>query len=84
VDPVASMRDLLGELVRARGALDQQRRRMPGVRPELAVAQSRLADALRAYLDALDACGAPSPYRLRDELRLLDSIAPPGSRSGSV
>jgi hypothetical protein len=80
VDPVDSIRDLLGELVLARRALDQQRRRAPSVRLELAVAQSRLADALRAYLDALDASGAPSPYRLRDELRLLDSIGSPSSR----
>lgn len=80
MDPVASIRDLLGELVLARRALDQQRRRAPSVRLELAVAQSRLADALRAYLDALDASGAPSPYRLRDELRLLDSIGSPSSR----
>lgn len=74
VDTADSMRDLLTEVVLARGALDRQRRRTPVVRIDLGVAQSRLAEALRAFQSALRAEGAPMPYRLRDELRLLESL----------
>ncbi len=73
-----SLRDLLTEVVLARGALLRQRRRTPVVRLDLGTAQSRLADALRAYRDALRADGAPIPYRLRDELRLLEALGEQG------
>jgi hypothetical protein len=69
-----TLRDLLTEVVLARGALHQQRGRRPVGRQELGGAQSRLAHALRAYEAALAAEGAPMPYRLRDELRLLESL----------
>jgi hypothetical protein len=75
---VSSLRDLLTEVVLARGALHRQRRRTPVVRLDLGTAQSRLAEALRAYQDALRADGAPIPYKLRDELRLLQSLGEPG------
>jgi hypothetical protein len=69
-----SLRDLLSEIVLARGALQRQRTRRPPDRLELGGAQARLAAALRAYQSALVASGAPMPYRLRDELRLLESL----------
>ena len=78
METVGSLRDLLTEVVLARGALVRQRRRTPVVRLDLGVAQARLADALRAYQNALDSEGAPIPYRLRDELRLLEALGEPG------
>lgn len=74
----SSFRQLLTEVVLARGALHRQRRRQPVARLDLGAAQLRLAEALRAYLDALGAEGAPVPYRLRDELRLLEGLGEPG------
>jgi hypothetical protein len=75
VEPAAgNLRDLLTEVVLARGALHRQRGRRPVGRLDLGSAQSRLAHALRAYQNALDAEGAPMPYKLRDELRLLESL----------
>ena len=79
VETAGSLRDLLTEVVLARGALLRQRRRTPVVRLDLGTAQSRLAEALRAYQDALGADGAPIPYRLRDELRLLEALGEPGN-----
>ena len=55
--------------------------RTPVVRLDLDSAQCRLADALRAYEAALGADGAPVPYRLRDELRLLDALGRPDAGS---
>ena len=78
METVSSLRDLLTEVVLARGALLRQRRRTPVVRIDLGIAQSRLAEALRAYQNALDLDGAPIPYRLRDELRLLEALGEPG------
>jgi hypothetical protein len=63
--------------VRARAALNQVRSRTPILQLELAGARARLADALRAYEAGLRTDGAPMPYRLRDELRLLDSLGRP-------
>ena len=77
MEPTESLRDLLTEVMLARGALHRQRRRTPVVRLDLGSAQCRLADALRAYQAALGADGAPIPYRLRDELRLLDALGRP-------
>jgi hypothetical protein len=77
---VLSLRDLLTEVMLARGALHRQRRRMPVVRLDLGSAECRLLDALRAYQAALGADGAPMPYRLRDELRLLEAIGGPEAR----
>jgi hypothetical protein len=70
----ASLRELLTEVVLARGDLHRQRGRRSAGRHELGGMQSRLADALRAYQAALSAEGAPMPYRLRDELRLLECL----------
>ena len=50
----------------AQGAAGQPAR--PRRRPWTAV------EALRAYDAALDANGTPTPYRLRDQLRLLESL----------
>ena len=69
-----SLRSMLAEVVLARGDLERQRRRTPVVRLDLGSAQFRLAEALRAFQAALGADGAPMPYRLRDELRLLESL----------
>lgn len=78
MDPViSSLRDLQTEVVRARGALHQVRSRTPILQLELASARLRLADALRAYEAGLRADGAPMPYRLRDELRLLEALGRP-------
>jgi hypothetical protein len=80
LDPGGSLRDLLTEVMLARGALHRQRRRTPVARLDLGNAESRLVEALRAYQAALRADGAPMPYRLRDELRLLESIGGPAPR----
>jgi hypothetical protein len=75
--PVAagSLRDLLTDVVLARDDLARQRRRTPVVQHELGDARRRLVVALRAYQLGLDADGAPMPYRLRDELRLLEALS---------
>ena len=75
VETSESLRSMLTEVVLARGALNRQRRRTPVVRMDLGSAQLRLAEALRAFQAALRADGAPMPYRLRDELRLLESLS---------
>lgn len=69
-----SLRDLLTDVVVARVALHRERRQRPVTRLDLAMAQHRLVVALRAYQGALAQDGAPMPYRLRDELRLLESL----------
>jgi len=69
-----SLRDLLTDVVGARVALHRERRQRPVTRLELALAQHRLVVALQAYECALTEGGAPMPYRLRDELRLLESL----------
>ncbi len=72
-----SLRDLLTDVVRARGALHRERRQRPAARLDLGLAQHRLVVALQAYECALTRDGAPMPYRLRDELRLLESLDRP-------
>ena len=74
-----SLRDLLTDVVVARGALNRERRQRPITRLDLGVAQHRLVVALRAYECALTEDGAPMPYRLRDELRLLESLDRPSA-----
>ena len=69
-----SLRELLTDIVQARGALHRERRMRPVIRLDLGIAQHRLVVALRAYESALTQDGAPMPYRLRDELRLLESL----------
>jgi hypothetical protein len=69
-----SLRDLLTDVVLARGDLAHQRRRTPVVQHELGDARRRLVVALRAYELGLGEDGAPMPYRLRDELRLLEAL----------
>lgn len=78
METAGGLRGLLTEVVQARGALALQRRRQPVAQMELGNAQDRLADALSAYADGLTAEGAPMPYRLRDELRLLNALGGPG------
>jgi len=74
-----SLRDLLTDVVTARGALHRERRQRPVTRLDLGLAQHRLVVALRAYESALAQDGAPMPYRLRDELRLLESLDQPNA-----
>jgi hypothetical protein len=74
-----SLRDLLTDVVVARGALHRERRQRPVTRLDLGLAQHRLVVALRAYESALTQDGAPMPYRLRDELRLLESLDRPNA-----
>ena len=74
-----SLRDLLSDVVVARGALHRERRQRPVTRLDLGLAQHRLVVALRAYESALTQDGAPMPYRLRDELRLLESLDRPNA-----
>jgi hypothetical protein len=69
-----SLRDLLTDVVHARVALRGQQRHQPTVRIDLGLAQHRLVTALRAYQIALSRDGAPMPYKLRDELRLLEAL----------
>ena len=69
-----SLRDLLTDVVLARVALHRERRLRPVTRLDLAIAQHRLVVALKAYECALTQGGAPMPYRLRDELRLLELL----------
>jgi hypothetical protein len=74
-----SLRDLLTDVVVARVALHSERRQRPVTRLDLGLAQHRLVVALRAYECALTKDGAPMPYRLRDELRLLESLDTPNA-----
>ena len=69
-----SLQDLLTDVVLARGAWHRQRSRKPVTRLDLGSARHRLVLALRAYECALNEDGAPMPYRLRDELRLLEAL----------
>ena len=75
----SSLRDLLTDVVVARGALHRERRQRPVIRLDLGLAQHRLVVALQAYESALTQDGAPMPYRLRDELRLLESLDRPNA-----
>ena len=74
-----SLRDLLTDVVLARGELHRERRQKPVARLDLGLAQHRLVVALQAYEYALTRDGAPMPYRLRDELRLLESLDRPNA-----
>jgi hypothetical protein len=69
-----SLNELLTDVVLARADLQRHRRVRTTTRLDLGSATHRLVQALRAYDAALDASGAPTPYRLRDELRLLESL----------
>ena len=73
----SSLQDLFSDVVLARADLQRKRRVRLITRLDLGTARHRLADALRAYESALGATGAPMPYRLRDELRLLDALDRP-------
>jgi hypothetical protein len=74
VQTAGSLNELLTDVVLARADLQRRRRVRTSTRIDLGAARHRLVDALRAYDAALDANGAPTPYRLRDELRLLEAI----------
>jgi hypothetical protein len=69
-----SLNELLTDVVLARADLQRRRRVRLATRLDLGAARQRLVAALRAYDAALDANGTPTPYRLRDELRLLESL----------
>jgi hypothetical protein len=55
-------------VVTARTALAHERHLRQG--PAEAAAREDLLDALEAYIQSLEARGYPTPYALRDELRL--------------
>jgi hypothetical protein len=67
---------LLAEIGHARDRLDVAR---SGTRPseQLPVRRELLA-ALEAYAAALASCGAPLPYRLRDEIELYRGLGQRG------
>lgn len=65
---------LLGDVVRARALLAQQRR-MPQSKLEPGgMARAEMLSALEAYTAALDARRLPVPYALRDELRIQQRV----------
>jgi hypothetical protein len=66
---------LVEDLRRARVALQDARRASPPIAAR--EAQKHLADAIRAYADALAHRGLPVPYALRDELRVYSSLLAP-------
>ena len=70
----ATLNELLTDIVRARADLQRRRRIRLATRLDVGLARQHLVDALRTYDAALHARGAPTPYRLRDELRLLESL----------
>jgi hypothetical protein len=70
---------LLEELRRAREEVCRLRR-PPIVRDRLAAAQQSLLVAMESYAAELTARGMPTPWKLRDDLRLQRSI---GGRGGS-
>jgi hypothetical protein len=64
-----SLASLLGDLHSARDQVD--RLRSGPMTPErLAVAHESLLEAMERYASALTARGLPTPWRLRDQLRL--------------
>jgi hypothetical protein len=69
-----SLNELLTDVVLARADLQRRRKVRLATRLDLGAARLRLVEALRAYDAALDANGSPTPYKLRDELRLLESL----------
>ena len=69
-----SLNELLTDVMLARADLQRRRKVRLATRLDLGIARQRLVEALRAYDAALDANGTPTPYRLRDELRLLESL----------
>jgi hypothetical protein len=69
-----SLNELLTDVVLARADLQRRRKIRLATRLDLGAARQRLVEALRAYDAALDANGSPTPYKLRDELRLLESL----------
>lgn len=69
-----SLRGLHTDIVLARGALRRERHQQPATRLDVGAARHRLVLALRAYEEALAQVGVPMPYRLRDELRLLQRL----------
>lgn len=65
---------LLGDVVRARAAVDRARRLQLTSAIEAGHARHDLVLALEAYTSSLDDLGRPVPYALRDELRLQRSL----------
>lgn len=75
---VATLGDLLDDVMRARGAIHRVRRVPVTSRPDVGHARHELVLALEAYTSCLMALGKPVPYGLRDELRLqrgLDAVS---------
>jgi len=64
------LRVLLAAITDARSALETARTTASGRHTSSAGAQRNLLAALEQYADALDKCGRPVPYKLRDELHL--------------
>jgi hypothetical protein len=69
----APLRDLLGDVRRARDSLEGFRRQMSS-RVDAGHARHDLVVALEAYTSCLEDLGRPVPYALRDELRLQRSL----------
>ncbi|WP_460716377.1 hypothetical protein [Nocardioides dilutus] len=70
----APLGDLLGDVVRARDAVEKVRRLQLASRVEAGNARHDLVLALEAYTASLEEMGSPVPYALRDELRLQRSL----------
>jgi len=72
--PLSPLRDLLGDVVRARETIVRVRRVQLTSRADVGNARHELVLALEAYTSGLERLGRPVPYALRDELRLQRSL----------
>ena len=72
--PQLYISDLLGDVVRARSAINKVRGVPAYSRLDVGNARHDLVLALEAYTEYLAAMGSPTPYALRDELRLQRSL----------
>jgi hypothetical protein len=70
--------DLFEDIRKARIAL--RKARGVNVTIPARVAQQQLADAIGAYLEALEVRGLPVPYALRDEMRIYGGVLAPNPR----
>jgi hypothetical protein len=68
------LRDLLGDVMRARDSVEGFRRVQLSSRVDAGHARHDLVVALEAYTSCLEDMGRPVPYALRDELRLQRSL----------